>query len=443
MSTRYCVLIAFGALLFHGAVRRTSLGSIFEERLTEEKPLGFGVDKSFPIHHRLGNSFYYSEFINGCRQKYSPDGHLCDVTEQERIEMNFRQPAGMVNYTELGFAKVDTPAELMVMLTEFWTANYKSPENIPNETWTRGNTYTNHWAAPTKMLQIEELLGGGESLRTRIWDETRPILERWCGADLSPTSLYGIRVYNEGAVLAPHVDRIPLVISAIINVAQDVEEAWPLEVIGHDGKALNITMLPGEMILYESASVIHGRPFPLRGRYYANVFVHFEPNDFKNEKSNNSNLNLGDLYQQAWEKHQSKCRKDNDDECKLQIDLNMEEMTEESKNKISKLDANFAAATGDLKLLKRITNEDPKSLHRVDRNGWTPLTEAARGGHAEVLGFLIENGLDINQRTHKGNGGSPLWWAKKFRETNHEIVAYMLLHGAVEIPPEGHEKIGS
>jgi prolyl 4-hydroxylase len=30
-------------------------------------------------------------------------------------------------------------------------------------------------------------------------------------------------------------------------------------------------------VLYESHSVIHGRPFPLQGRFYANVFLHFEP----------------------------------------------------------------------------------------------------------------------------------------------------------------------
>ncbi len=53
-------------------------------------------------------------------------------------------------------------------------------------------------------------------------------------------------------------DRLPLVSSAIINVAQDVDEPWPLEVIGHDGKAYNITMEPGDLVLYESHSVIHG-----------------------------------------------------------------------------------------------------------------------------------------------------------------------------------------
>ena len=58
-----------------------------------------------------------------------------------------------------------------------------------------------------------------------------------------------------------------------INVAQDIDEPWPLEVIGHDGRAQNITMEPGDMVLYESHSVIHGRPFPLKGRYFANLFV--------------------------------------------------------------------------------------------------------------------------------------------------------------------------
>jgi len=383
-----------------------------------DNPLG-GIEK---------NKFY-NEFINGCHEKYAPlYDHFCDITEGERIEMNLRQPAGIVNYTELGFAKVHAPDDLVKMLTHFWTINYRSLQNIPNETWARGNTYTNHWYAPTKMLQMEELRGGGEPLRSKVWDTSKEVLERWTGLELSPSSLYGVRVYTEGSILAPHVDRMPLVISAIVNVAQ--------------------------------------------------VFVHFEPlgHGLKNEQTHaEEDLNLGLLYQQAWEKQQLECSKhdDDDDDCKLQIDFNMEEMippyiipgseeakrwnqghqhatltnTKEREKKVkeylSELDANFAAAAGDLKLLKEIAKNDPKSLHRVDKNGWSPLTEAARGGHQEVLEWLLQEGANINQRTHKGSGGSPLWWAKKFRGTKHKIVAFMEKNGAVEIPPEGHEKIKS
>jgi hypothetical protein len=31
------------------------------------------------------------------------------------------------------------------------------------------------------------------------------------------------------------------------------------------------------MVLYESHSIIHSRPFPLKGEYFASIFVHFEP----------------------------------------------------------------------------------------------------------------------------------------------------------------------
>ena len=61
---------------------------------------------------------------------------------------------------------------------------------------------------------------------------------------------------------------MPLVSSCIIQVAQDVDEPWPIEVIAHDGTAHNVTMVPGDMVLYESHSVLHGRPFPLVGRSY-------------------------------------------------------------------------------------------------------------------------------------------------------------------------------
>merc|ERR1712226_1735567 len=93
-----------------------------------------------------------------------------------------------------------------------------------------------------------------------------------------------------GSVLATHVDRMPLVSSAIVNVAQDVDEPWPIEVIGHDGKAHNVTMEPGDMILYESHSILHGHPFPLQGRYVANIFVQFEPTAKGNDNNNNNGL---------------------------------------------------------------------------------------------------------------------------------------------------------
>eukprot|EP01083_Nonionella_stella_P156187 505442_1 len=182
----------------------------------------------------------------------------------------------MQNYTKVGFLKTRAPEKVIELATKFWDQNHLSMEQ---ESWPVGNSYINNWVSPTYMVKIEDghLRGGGFQLRKQIWDVARESIEDWTGEDLSPTSLYGIRVYKEGAVLLPHVDRLPLVASAMINIAQDVDEDWPMEIYDHGGRAHNITLEPGDMLLFESHSVIHGRPFPLRGRHYAMLFIHFEP----------------------------------------------------------------------------------------------------------------------------------------------------------------------
>lgn len=66
-------------------------------------------------------------------------------------------------------------------------------------------------------------------MKKAIWEAARETISEWTNQELTESSLYGIRIYEEGAVLMSHVDRLPLVSSAIINVAQDVDEPWPLE----------------------------------------------------------------------------------------------------------------------------------------------------------------------------------------------------------------------
>jgi len=243
------------------------------------------------------------------------------------------------NYTKIGFDKIRAPAKLMNILAKFWkdNASRDTIKSLQNEEWPVGNTYTNHWTSPTKMLNLQNssLIGSDATLRSKIYDETKLILQQWAGVELSPSSLYGVRIYTSGAVLASHVDRNPLVISAIINVAQNVQEDWPLEAIGHDGQAYNITMEVGDMILYESHSVIHGRPFPLNGDYFANVFVHFEPLGYSLREgqhiSNDDEESLESLYQEAWEsqkRQQAKiCRTNKACLEGGQVDLNAVEQT--------------------------------------------------------------------------------------------------------------------
>ncbi len=162
------------------------------------------------------------------------------------------------NFTDVGYKKIRAPEHIYKIITEFWEAN---KDNESNEDWRDGNSFVNYWENPSTMVSVENstLIGGGAELHDTIWNVTKDLISAWTGQELEGSSLYGIRIYKEGAILAPHVDRLPLISSAIINVAQDVDEEWPLEVFGHDGVVRNVTMQPGDMVLYESHSVIHGK----------------------------------------------------------------------------------------------------------------------------------------------------------------------------------------
>lgn len=127
----------------------------------------------------------------------------------------------MRNYTETGFKKLKAPKELQDLLFGYFKANFGKQSH---EAWPKGNIYVNHWKSPTYMMNVEDsnLRGGGFSLKRKIWELARPIIEEWTGMEIEPTSQYGIRMYTDGAILSPHVDRLPLVSSCIINVAQDI-----------------------------------------------------------------------------------------------------------------------------------------------------------------------------------------------------------------------------
>ena len=255
---------------------------------------GYGVDVSFPMHYDIEKGTWgakiYDEFINGCGDKYNL--RSCRSNEESRMAMDRDQIPRQRNFTELGFAKLRAPKAVYEAAREFWDLHR---ETQTSESWPPGNTYVNHWVADSTMCSFEDrrLQPLGFKTKDIIWDQARPILEAWTGQKLKPTSLYGIRSYFRGAILATHVDRLPLVTSAIINVDQDVDEDWPIEVVGHDGVAYNVTLKPGDMALYESHTVLHGRPFPLKGNFYANLFVHFIPVDPDDPSKNHPDIDFG------------------------------------------------------------------------------------------------------------------------------------------------------
>lgn len=445
----------------------------------------YGVDVSFPIHHTSISTNYawlphnlhpessiptpsqysgmpiqylgnkqdeYDAMISACETHYGSSGprSVCKVTEEDRVEMSLRQPAGMQNYTDLGFKKIKAPPEVWAAVKKFWEEN-KDRSNWKNENWPRGNTYTNHWTAPTYMVNVEDmrLRGAGSGIKRKIWDAARDTIQEWTGEELTDCSLYGIRVYTEGSVLATHVDRMPLVSSAILNVDQDVDEPWPIEVYAHDGKAYNVTMEPGDMVLYESHSVLHGRPFPLKGRFYANIFIHFEPTghslrhnareaamqaaDGAKDKHGHggheiemsgglpSYITRGSAEEKRWYKSHPNHKKSEED---------MDSSTTGSTP------AHIAAQMGDANQLREVIDSLGHLLDAKDNHGWTPLHEGARGGHEDVVKLLVERGANINERTMEGRGETPLYWSIKNHGVDHPVSQLLMELGALNIGPD-------
>ena len=134
------------------------------------------------------------------------------------------------------------------------------------------------------------------NVSTLIGDTLKPILEKWTSTKLHLVSTFGPRRYLRGSTVDTHVDKPDnRVIGAIINIGQDVEQDWMLRIVDNFGIIRDISMRPGDVVLYESAKVPHGRPSPLQGVFYDNMLAHFVPQDW-NYKFTRSNM-VQEIYE--------------------------------------------------------------------------------------------------------------------------------------------------
>lgn len=67
----------------------------------------------------------------------------------------------------------------------------------------------------------------------------------------------------------------------LIHRLTQVVEDWELTIIDHNGDRHFVRLEPGDMVFYESAVNIHGRPKPFNGHYFANTFIHYMPTAWK------------------------------------------------------------------------------------------------------------------------------------------------------------------
>ena len=172
-------------------------------------------------------------------------------------------------YTKKGFKKEFLDKNLFEKLKDFFEDN----KSLIQDEYVSGNfIQSGEQDVPSTLLELND------ELKKEIHESLKLPLESWSGAILEPTYVYGIRDYKKGAILIPHRDRdVTHIISAIINIHQELEEDWPLIIDDHFYRKNKVILEPGEVIFYESARLSHGRPYPLKGKSYANIFCHFRP----------------------------------------------------------------------------------------------------------------------------------------------------------------------
>ena len=172
-------------------------------------------------------------------------------------------------YTDEGFKKEQLDADLFNEIKEYLALH---KDDFYDE-FVEGNfIQSDKVDVPSRLFELSD------ELKNKIHNSLQKPMEAWSKTKLEPTFVYGIRDYKKGAVLIPHRDRNEThIISAIINIDKKVEKDWPLEIDDHFYRRHEVFLEPGEVLFYESARLLHGRPTPLKGESYSNIFCHYMP----------------------------------------------------------------------------------------------------------------------------------------------------------------------
>lgn len=186
------------------------------------------------------------------------------------------------NYTRLGYYKTRLSPELFRKIGLFYHQNKVKSEIETG--YAIGNfIISSDKNPPCYYLQITK------EMEEELKGELINPLQRWSNCQLEWTATYGIRTYQRGSFLKMHTDRYEThIISVIINVDQDIDEDWSLVLIDNYGREHEIILKPGEIVFYESGRCRHGRPNPLNGNSFSNIFFHSKPIDWDSKIKNNT-----------------------------------------------------------------------------------------------------------------------------------------------------------
>jgi prolyl 4-hydroxylase len=171
----------------------------------------------------------------------------------------------------LGFAKTTLDPQIYARLMDHFRSNI---HQFKSEA-------CNGFIQTENIRAFPSLIYQDEAFNQKLLSDLQPAHEAWSGLSIRKAACYGIRVYQPKSYLYNHVDRARThVVSSTICVDHRLISPWPLCIVDNEGRPHEVSIEPGEMVFFEGARLTHGRPYPLDGEYYANIFIHYTPLDW-------------------------------------------------------------------------------------------------------------------------------------------------------------------
>ena len=152
--------------------------------------------------------------------------------------------SGMViqNYTEYGFARTRISDSLLQELQQGIVDGF---ENRVNEGYTPSITGNQAW-------HIQR-----DDLTAKVEAELHEKIEEWGKVDLDLTYVYGLRLFRNTTTIKMHLDKKgshALGYVLHVGASEDynpTEDPWPFLIEDFHGRTHEITMVPGDLILFE------------------------------------------------------------------------------------------------------------------------------------------------------------------------------------------------
>lgn len=135
----------------------------------------------------------------------------------------------------------------------------------------------------------------GDGVVDGLMGDIKPLIEAHTGLKLYPTYSYA-RIYKTGDKLDPHRDRPACEISISLNLGQEPDEPWALNV-GEKDAPFAAMLHPGDVLLYRGCDFTHWRE-PYQGNKLVQVFVHYvDANGPHAHEKFDSRASLGNAFQ--------------------------------------------------------------------------------------------------------------------------------------------------